>query len=781
MIKEIQYQKKAVDELIDKTIGLLNSPSDRKKLIFKAPTGSGKTVMASELLSRLVLELPNRGDCKYSEVAIIWIAPNKLHQQSYLRMKSYFTESRELHPVMYDELDHSIDGYIKPGEIFFVNWESINKDNAVMIRETEQSASLYDIVRRTKEKEIPVIVVIDEEHMFGGRNAPKSEKVLRTINPKLEIRISATPITSGDQMVAINREDVIAEEMIKEGIVLNPAISSGSDAASLNQRLMKMALAQRASIKKAYEALEVNINPLLLIQLPNDSSEAMSTEDNTIAEEVKQYLKAVCDITPENGKLAIWLSSQKENLANLDKPDNLVEVLLFKQAIALGWDCQRAAVLLIFRKIESTVFTTQTVGRILRMPEQKFYPADILNKGYVFTNLSREKIEFVADEMNYMSNITCHRRSGITNVELPSVYQEYTSAERNRLGPDFKVTLRQVFDDNWLKLPIQLSLFSPFETEEKSAEPAGVIFEKAENRKKAESLGINFNVKNITVEIPEDVVFRGDETVIDVKGKRVRIARTVEEVDRVYKIYCRSLLNSFEKTHSTNVFAGYLVEYLEYAFDIFETDAKKVVLYYLNKPKFTEVLTLALARYKKILSDRQEKIKAGSYKQYTWEIPEDRIYNETSHNILEDVGYHALLPYARLKTSSSPEISFEKFLEENGRYIEWWYKNGDEGKQHYAVSYTKKDGTSGLFYVDYVIKMRSGHTFLFDTKTEESDENAPQKHNALLDYMQKEENKPLGLKGGVIICDHEVWKYCPFKIYNTIVSEGWVAFFPDRN
>lgn len=77
--------------------------------------------------------------------------------------------------------------------------------------------------------------------------------------------------------------------------------------------------------------------------------------------------------------------------------------------------------------------------------------------------------------------------------------------------------------------------------------------------------------------------------------------------------------------------------------------------------------------------------------------------------------------------------------------------------------------------------MRSGHTFLFDTKTEESDENAPQKHNALLDYMQKDENKSLGLKGGVIICNHEVWKYCPFKIYNTIVLDGWVAFFPDRN
>ena len=97
--------------------------------------------------------------------------------------------------MIYDELDHSIEGYIHPGEILFVNWESINKDNAVIVRETELSASLYDITRRTQEDNgIPIIVIIDEEHMFGSRNARKSEKVLSNICPKVEIRISATPL-----------------------------------------------------------------------------------------------------------------------------------------------------------------------------------------------------------------------------------------------------------------------------------------------------------------------------------------------------------------------------------------------------------------------------------------------------------------------------------------------------------------------------------------------------------------------------------------------------------
>ena len=120
MLKQIRYQETAVNELVSKTIRLLNSAGQRKKIIFKAPTGAGKTVMASEMLSRIVSELPERTDCNYNQVAFIWIAPNKLHEQSYFKMKNYFTETRILQPLIYDELDHSNEGYIKHGEILFL-------------------------------------------------------------------------------------------------------------------------------------------------------------------------------------------------------------------------------------------------------------------------------------------------------------------------------------------------------------------------------------------------------------------------------------------------------------------------------------------------------------------------------------------------------------------------------------------------------------------------------------------------------------------------------------
>ena len=146
----MKFQQKAVHELVEKTIELLRLPGHRRSLIFKAPTGAGKTVMASQLLADLTEELQTRGDMPYTQVTYIWIAPNKLHQQSYFKMKNYFTETHLLRAVMYDELDHA-EGYIKPGEILFVNWESINKEKNVMVRETEQSNSVYEITRRTQE------------------------------------------------------------------------------------------------------------------------------------------------------------------------------------------------------------------------------------------------------------------------------------------------------------------------------------------------------------------------------------------------------------------------------------------------------------------------------------------------------------------------------------------------------------------------------------------------------------------------------------------------------
>ena len=773
-MKDLVFQQKAVRKLVNETIELLRQSGNRKTIIFKAPTGAGKTVMASQMLADLTEELQSRGDSPYQQVAFIWIAPNKLHQQSYFKMKNYFTETHLLKPVMYDDLDQS-EGTIKPGEILFVNWESINKEKNVMVRDSEQNASLYEITRRTQEEHgLPIIVVIDEEHLFWSKSADKSAKVLQRINPKVEIRISATPKTNSDHIVPVSREEVVKEEMIKKQVVLNPDITKGyNDENELNIHLIECALKKRQQLAEAYKLEGTNINPLLLIQLPNDTSESMTSEDAAIADQVKSYLRAIKDITTENKKLAVWLSSEKENLEGLEQPDNMTEVLLFKQAIALGWDCPRAAVLLIFRKMQSNEFTIQTVGRILRMPEQKFYKNDLLNVGYVYTDVSKDKIQIVAEDMDYLNKdaLQALRRENLQNVALQSYYSVYKSSDRNRLGPDFKQVLIDCFSRHWLVKWQQYKL-SFDEEEEQDFDPAENVC--ARNRRAVEDK-IKFDVTRLGVEVPENIIFQNELGIIDVEGKKHEFAKSAGEVRRIYIDYCRGLLGGFEKTHSTDVLAGYLLQAMEELFELFETDAMKVILYHSNKPKFTDIITRALAMYERKLMLRRKTAKERSFEQYTWEVPAERLYKESTHHVREKVEEHALLPFIEQNNVSSPERLFTDYLESNKAYIDWWYKNGDEGKQHYSIPYENSQGEKALFYVDFVVKMKNGQVFLFDTKTENSDPEAPNKHNALIDYMADKE-----LQGGVIVEKNDVWYYSPLHIDNTTDTTGWDAFFPDQ-
>ena len=784
-MKQLKYQEKAVGQLVETTVNLLGFNGNRRQVVLKAPTGAGKTVMASEMLATLTEELQSRSDLPFRQVAFIWIAPNKLHQQSYFKMKNFFTETKLLKPVMFDELDQS-DGIIHQGEVLFVNWESINSKNNLIVRDNEQGLSLYDIARKTREENIPIIVVIDEEHLFWTKTADKSKAVLEKINAKVEIRISATPKTKPEYLVNIDRQEVIREEMIKEGVLLNPDVTSGyANDIALNEHLINKALEKRQQIADAYKKEGVNINPLLLIQLPNDTTDAMTADDTKIMEQVVQYLDVMQGINTDNHRLAVWLSKQKTNLEDIERNDNLTEVLLFKQAIALGWDCPRAAVLLIFRKLTSDTFTVQTVGRILRMPEQRFYRNPLLNKGYVYTDISKDKIQIVADDMDYLHKAVLQavRRNNLDNVQLVSYYEVRRSADRNRLGPDFRKVLTKTFEDMWTTItPLPIPFL--FEDEGEESDDLQIDTEStiAKNRQAAERQRIRLDVKNVNIEIPADIFFQNDVNTTIETGQKAKFTRTAGEVDRVYIDWCRQMLSGYEKAHSTGVLANYLLEAMENLFELFETEAKKVVLYHENRPKFADVVSRALDRYSRQLKHRQQEAKKRSFEQYEWEVPEDRTYTEENHVIKDKMEDHALLPFIELRTASTPEQEFALFLESHSDSIDWWYKNGDSGREHYAVAYTNSQGDKSLFYVDFVIKMNNGQVFLFDTKTENSDPDAPQKHNALLDYMQNEENSPKHLQGGIII--HDInhsgnWLYSPLPIDNTYDTRGWDAFFPD--
>lgn len=790
-MKDIKYQQVKGQELTDKVISLLNEGGNRRKIVFEAPTGSGKTVMACQTLANIADTLKSNGTNRYEEVAFIWFAPRKLHIQSYEKLKGVFANGRELRPVMFNDLDKS-EG-IQPGEILFVNWESVNKDSNIMAKDGESTVSIYEVCRRTREQlGLPIVAIIDEEHMFWSKTADKSAAVLNRINPTVEVRISATPKTTNpDEKVRIPRQDVIDAEMIKKEVVLNPEIDEGiSDESILNEHLMKKALEKRQQLADAYKALGVNINPLLLIQLPNDTKETMTAEDEKIADFVKNYLKVYNEITEDNGRLAVWLANEKSNLPGLEKPDNMAQVLLFKEAIALGWDCPRAAVLLIFRKLSSDQFTIQTVGRILRMPEQHHYTDDRLNIGYVYTDIAKEKINIVTADADYIKKnaLVAIRRKLLNNETLKSFYAERPNDIRNYFGPDFRKVLYQVSEKFWNIEQATGGLFTLDELAALRGEdyvpkplPNTDDTQINENRRRVANT-IRLDVGRIDVPIPKNIHFQNEVDVIKVKEQKIKFARTAAEIDRVFISFLAGYLGGFEsKNNPADKLAGYLLEMLADFFGIFDTDAKKVVLYHDNRPKFDRLIREALEKYEKIRQIKRQRASARQMKEFEWSVPDERLYDDETHHV-RTTENHALMPFVELNKASSPEKRFVEFLEQKSASIDWWYKNGDGGRQNYAIPYVKPDNTKGLFYVDFVIRLKNGKVFLFDTKSIGSEPlTAHLKHNALNAYIAEQNANGANLAGGGVIVEEGLnWIWSRFTIEDTINHDGWDAFYPDR-
>jgi len=120
MIELKDYQRRAVESLHQKVENVLRSP-ESGIVIFKAPTGSGKTVTVSEMLKELVR---NREDDK--KFSFIWVSVRHLHEQSKEKLEKYYENDRLLQCSYFEDLE---DRKIGENEILFINWSSINENN----------------------------------------------------------------------------------------------------------------------------------------------------------------------------------------------------------------------------------------------------------------------------------------------------------------------------------------------------------------------------------------------------------------------------------------------------------------------------------------------------------------------------------------------------------------------------------------------------------------------------------------------------------------------------
>jgi len=746
MIALRQYQEKAVRELKDKAIDLLELQGS-KTIVFKAPTGSGKTLMMAEFLKSLV-----EGRIDKKSFAFIWAAPRKLHEQSKQKLENYYYDSKSLRCVDFEEL---VDIQIGENEILFLNWESINKEDNVYIRENERDFNLSRVIQNTLDAARFIVLVIDESH--HSAKTETSLELIDMIQPKITVEVSATPNIAGDERVTVYREHVIAEEMIKKRVAINPGFRNQIErqttdeltvtsqaGENANEFILRMALEKRAELAEKMAAEGSNVNPLMLIQLP-DARQGVAD----IKEEIVQILKDNHDITVENGRLAIYLSEDKENLANITRNDSEVEVMLFKQAIALGWDCPRAAILTLFRDWRSFTFSTQTLGRILRMPELKHYDDDEINTGFVYTNLSDFSIQ---EELagDFLTIQHAKRKESYQLISLQSVYSK-RFRETTRLAPQFIRYFLDAADEYGLQEKI--------DTETTEARMALIAD------------GIVENVDTHFLHIGEGKPENGFAADV------IERIRTPLEAQRAFDLIIRDNLSPFAPESRSigrvkdAIYRFFMYNYpVQYQFG--DLKVQLTVLVPQNQQHFIDTLNLAKEKYQAgVIQREKELVVVGA-----WGVPSSYNFNHRYHSRVMEKSIFD--PYYELEGASQIEKDFARFLDTTLYGIEWWFKNGDQDSTFFAVPYEEDDDIK-TFYVDWIVQFKDERIGLFDTKAGLTAETAGTRAEGLAKYIHEQEQNGEKLFGGIVIKkNHSFWLNSEEEYRydeNDLPGSGWTV------
>lgn len=769
------YQEKAVQRLVEQSCDALMAPTRRIQMLLKAPTGAGKTVTMAAFLARLVQELGVQPGLP-SQMAFIWIAPNTLHLQSYSALSGFFSQLNELNTLQTDDLNAN--SGLEKNSLLFLNWSSVDKEKNVFRRDNEQNFNLQTLVEITRNEGTEIMVLVDEAH-YSAFSGEQAQKVLQLIDAKIEVSITATPAFVPDLNVVIPRQKVVEAQMIKKGVRMNFGITHEEQMGeNLELYLLRKAMAQRKALSEAYQNAGIPYNPLLLIQLPSDKV-ALDEEDKRLKLIMASYLDTEFGISTTNGLLAVWLSDNrdKQNLEGLENPMAMQKVLLFKQAIAQGWDCPRAAILLIFRNIGTPTFGIQTVGRILRMPEQKHYENDNLNYGYVYTNLQNNVIRFVADDLDYFSLQPAIRKNGLPFRAFPSEIMINDRATPGYLTSDFKKILFQHAEAKYhIKELPEIDLFNQDEREQYE-------LSKQENQRNFEANFWNMKVESIEIEIPRDIQVDDYEkqAYIVADDKMEGFEKSQAELSAMLDRFCYQAITRLNKSKSFKLLRSTLIEFCEYYMGVFENQASKILLFSQNQERLVELINESLELYD--VWQKEQGNKHRRKEEYEWEVPGQRFYPEI-YNKDESVAAHALAPYYEYQAASAPEKLLKVELERNAEHIHWWYKNGDKGKEHFAVTYENLRGEEQMFYVDFVVCFKSGAIGLYDTKTRNSDPEAPRKHNALVEYIEKRnrENNDLKFTGSILIPETTAgvtrFRWCRNRITDTNNLTGWDYFNP---
>ena len=278
-----EFQLEAVKKLFES----METPV--RDIILQSPTGSGKTIILTYFMHQYIQS--------FSKTVFVWLTPGKgnLEEQSKAKMDKYIhaSQTKLLSDVM-------TAGFVE-NDSCFINWEKLTKKGNNALKDSERT-NFLEHIQHALDDGLRFVIVVDESHQ---NNTIKADEIIQYFHAGKIIRCSATPKgIAKAEIIEIPEEEVIAAGLIKKMLVINQDFPQTIETENQTEFLLGKALSKQHELRSEFLKIGVDLNPLIVIQLPNKSE--------TLQDSVERYLETK-GLTYENGQLAVWLSDRHEN------------------------------------------------------------------------------------------------------------------------------------------------------------------------------------------------------------------------------------------------------------------------------------------------------------------------------------------------------------------------------------------------------------------------------------------------------------------------------------
>lgn len=387
-------------------------------LLLEAPTGSGKTLMAGMITETFAV--PDRES--NAQIVWFWFTPFAgLVEQAKGAIKSTFVGLR----VRDLQGDRKTRG-TKSGDVYVTTWASVAASNVATrkVRSGGESVlSLDDLIAELRADGFRIGAVVDEAH-HGFATAKEAVRFYReSLKPDFTLMITATPDDADVEKfkkaagighlhrIRVSRKEAVDAGLIKDGIksIAYLAADDQKELVDFAATALADGWGMHNAIKQGLQTAGIGLVPLMLVQVANS---------NKAVDEARTRLAA---LGVQESKIAWYTADDPNDDLLAVAIDERKEVLIFKVAVALGFDAPRAFTLVSMRGAKDTDFGIQVVGRILRVHSRLQGPTlekklpELLRCGYVFladaANQSGlvhagEKINAIQSELSHVCPFT---------------------------------------------------------------------------------------------------------------------------------------------------------------------------------------------------------------------------------------------------------------------------------------------------------------------------------------------------------------------------------------